>query len=71
MVAGTALESKGEPNMRGEDRKPGWEGQRGIKEISEIQRGTSLVVQCLRLHAPNAGVSGSIPGPGSKTPHAT
>ena len=32
--------------------------------------GTSLVVQWLRLHAPNAGGPVSIPGPGTKIPHA-
>ena len=30
---------------------------------------TSLVVQWLRLHAPNAGGLGSIPGQGTKIPH--
>ena len=32
---------------------------------------TSLVVQWLRLHAPNAGCLGSIPGQGTKIPNAT
>ena len=32
--------------------------------------GTSLVVQQLRLHAPNSGDMGSIPGQGIKIPHA-
>ena len=32
--------------------------------------GTSLVVQWLRLHASNAGGTGSIPGWGTKIPHA-
>ena len=32
--------------------------------------GTTLVVQWLRLHAPNAGDTGSIPGWGTKIPHA-
>ena len=32
--------------------------------------GTSLVVQWLRLHAANAGGTGSIPGGGTKIPHA-
>ena len=32
--------------------------------------GTSLVVQRLRLHASNAGGVGSIPGWGTKIPHA-
>ena len=33
--------------------------------------GTFLVVQWLRLHAPNAGGTGSIPGQGTKIPQAT
>ena len=33
--------------------------------------GTSLVVQWFRLHASNAGVMGSIPGWGTKIPHAS
>ena len=32
--------------------------------------GTSLVVHWLRLHASNAGGMGSIPGGGTKIPHA-
>ena len=32
--------------------------------------GTSLVVQWLRIHAPNAGGTGSVPGWGIKIPHA-
>ena len=32
--------------------------------------GISLVVQWLRLHIPTAKGAGSIPGPGTKTPHA-
>ena len=32
-------------------------------------RGTSLAVQWLRLRAPNAGGTGSIPGWGTKIPH--
>ena len=35
-----------------------------------LGRGTSLVVQWWGLHAPNAGGTGSIPGPGIKIPHA-
>ena len=34
------------------------------------QAGTSLVVQWLRLHAVNAEGVGSIPGQGTKIPHA-
>ena len=37
-------------------------------EIKET--GTSLEVQWLWLHAPNAGGTGSIPGCGTKIPHA-
>ena len=33
--------------------------------------GTSLTVQWLRLRASNAGDTGSIPGRGTKIPHAT
>ena len=33
----------------------------------ENQTGTSLVVQRLRLHAPNAGGRGSIPGQGTRS----
>ena len=33
--------------------------------------GTSLVVQWLRLCASTEGVAGSIPGQGTKIPHAT
>ena len=32
--------------------------------------GTSLAVQWLRLHASDAGGAGSIPGQGTKIPHA-
>ena len=32
--------------------------------------GTSLVVQSIRLHTPNAGGPGSIPGQGTRCPHA-
>ena len=35
-----------------------------------MQSGTSLVVQWLRLHTPNAGGLGSIPGLGTKIPQA-
>ena len=34
------------------------------------RRGTSLAVQWLRLHAPSAGSTGSVPGRGTKIPHA-
>ena len=33
---------------------------------SEMRQGTSLVVQWLRLHTPNAGDPGSIPGQGTR-----
>ena len=36
------------------------------KPIKNILRGTSLVIQWLRLHAPNAGGPGSIPGQGTR-----
>ena len=32
--------------------------------IKKLRNGTSLVIQWLRLHAPNAGDPGSIPGQG-------
>ena len=35
-----------------------------------MPRGTSLAVQWLRLHASTAGGAGSIPGRGTKIPHA-
>ena len=38
--------------------------------IFKIFPGTSLVVQWLRLCAPNAGATGLIPGRESKVPHA-
>ena len=38
--------------------------------IQKLVHGTSLAVQWLRLCAPNAGVEGSIPGPGTKILHA-
>ena len=34
--------------------------------LKKPQRGTSLVVEWLRLHAPNSGSPGSIPGQGTK-----
>ena len=44
-----------------------WEREWDIKKY--VQR-TSLAVQRLRLPAPNAGGMGSIPGQGTKIPHA-
>ena len=41
------------------------------KKILKISLGTSLVVQWLRLHAPNAGGLGSIPGQGTRSHAAT
>ena len=35
--------------------------------IKSRARGTSLVVQWLRLHSPNAGGQGSIPGQGTRS----
>ena len=44
------------------------EGRRlNIQE--KVELGTSLVVQWLRLHASNAGGTGSVPGKGTKIPH--
>ena len=36
-----------------------------------MMSGTSLAVQWLRLHISNAGDTGSIPGQGTKIPHAS
>ena len=36
-------------------------------QVEEINLGTSLVVQWLRLHAPNARGLGSIPGQGTRS----
>ena len=52
--------------------------QEDITIINIYAPGTSLVVQCVRLHAPNVGGPGSIPGRGTrshvhaatKSPHA-
>ena len=38
-----------------------------LENIKKNQSGTSLVVQWLRLHAPNAGSPGSIPGQGTRS----
>ena len=40
-----------------------------VRHIKNKVDGTSLVVQWLRLHAPNAGGLGLIPGRGTKIPH--
>ena len=42
-----------------------------LATVNNTVVGTSLVVQWLRLCAPNAGGVGSIPGKGTKIPHAT
>ena len=41
-----------------------------IVYIKNIQHGTSLAVQWLRLRVSNAGGTGSIPGWGTNLPHA-
>ena len=41
-----------------------------LGKISTVLQGTALVVQWLRLHAPNAGGLGSVPGWGTKIPYA-
>ena len=41
-----------------------------LKFSYKTWKGTSLVVQWLRLHAPNAGDMGLIPGQGTKIPQA-
>ena len=55
-------------------RRPGWNlGGKGEKErqywvtVKYTENGTSLVVQWLRLHTPNAGGLGSIPGQGTRS----
>ena len=45
-----------------------WRHHRSETKISH--KGTFLVVQWLRLHSSNAGGTGSIPGWGTKMPHA-
>ena len=45
-------------------------GKRRKKLLSLRRWGTSLVVRWLRLHVSNAGSAGSIPGQGTKIPHA-
>ena len=42
-----------------------------LRDPQKELEGTSLVVQRLRLHACNAGGTGSIPGREAKIPHAT
>ena len=37
---------------------------------NQVLLGTSLAVQWLRLHTSTSGVTGSIPGEGTKIPHA-
>ena len=49
----------------------GWSHHDGISAlIRKDTRGTSLAVQWLRLHTSSAGGMGSIPGRGTKIPHA-
>ena len=48
---------------------PGMQGWFNFQKSISI--GTSLAAQWLRLHAPNAGGTGSRPGRGTKIPHAT
>ena len=59
----------------------GWISRRGIYVgffgfvlfcfVLNLISGTSLAVQWLRVHLPNAGGTGSIPGQGAKIPHAS
>ena len=46
------------------------EGGEPPQELKDAGTGTSLVVQWLRLCVSNAGGLGSIPGGGTKIPHA-
>jgi len=54
------------PCFRGGSRGARRKKLRGVS----CETGTSLVVQWLRLHASNARDMGSIPGQGTKIPHA-
>ena len=50
---------------------PQWSSVEQTFGVEKTVGGTSLVVQWLRLHASNAGAGvGSIPGGGTKIPHA-
>ena len=69
-----AREKTGEIHLTRDDKTGGGKQERELKG----DRGTSLVAQWPRPHAPNAGGSGSIPGQGTrshmqqlKKPHAT
>ena len=42
----------------------------GLENDSKSKSGASMAVQQLRLHAPNAGATGSIPGWRTKFPNA-
>ena len=44
--------------------------QQNFHHYRQVQKRTFLVVQWLRLHAPTAEGAGSIPGQGTKIPHA-
>ena len=46
------------------------ENNGGACVTQDGQVGASLVVQWLRLHASTVGIMGSIPGQGTKIPHA-
>ena len=51
MIAGVSLETRPARTM----------------SLKNTERGTSLVAQWLRLHAPNAGDPGSFPGQGTRS----
>ena len=58
------------PGALGKPRGSGWRGRWGSgknKKIIKIKIGTSLVVQWLRLCAPNTGGPGLIPGRGTRS----
>ena len=48
-----------------------WVGVPGEITFKDVERGTSLAVQWLRLHASTAGATGSIPSQGVNTQRTT
>ena len=77
LPCGSFLRGPGGPNSISESYSmpPPYNPHPTIRKFSQfclqnISRGNSLVVQWLRLHASTAGGAGSIPGRGTKIPHA-
>ena len=50
---------------------PGYTNSKCPSQDLKASSGTSLLVQWLRLHALNAGGTGSVSGRGTKIPHAS